>query len=276
MTWDARLNLRYQSQGDRTLAHFEHSGPLRILQSLYPEGTGVCHNVLIHPPGGLVGGDSLELNVRVAPHAHGLITTPGATRFYASEGEAAAQRTRLHLEPGARLEWLPLESLCYSGCIAHNQLRMELAPGAELLGWDVCALGLPQAGQPFERGQLLQELELPGVWLERGLIAAHDERLMNSPLGLAGQRCLGTLFFASGSALPTQRCEQGLALARQAIDIDPLSAWAGATQPHPQVMLVRVLAPMVEPAMALLRRIWSLWRTYFWQLPACAPRVWAM
>ena len=112
MTWTATLALDYTHQAGKTLAHFRHSGPLRILQSLYPEGDIICHNVIVHPPGGLVGGDTLELAFSAAPGAHGLITTPGATRFYRSTGEPALQNTTLTLEAGARMEWLPLEAIC--------------------------------------------------------------------------------------------------------------------------------------------------------------------
>jgi len=199
MTWNASLELDYTRHADKTVAHFRHSGPLRILQSLYPEGPGICHNVIVHPPGGLVGGDTLDLTFTAGTGAHGLITTPGATRFYRSTGERALQNTRLSLEAGARLEWLPLEAICYSGCLAENRLTMDLAPGAELIGWDVTAFGLPVANQPFERGQFCQHIELPGVWLERARIAAADARLLNSALGLAGQRCMASLFFAAGS-----------------------------------------------------------------------------
>ncbi|MCX7234381.1 MAG: urease accessory protein UreD, partial [Burkholderiales bacterium] len=86
MTWQAKLRLDYSLERQRTVARHAHEGPLRILQSLYPEGDAVCHNVLIHPPGGLVGGDTLALDIRVSSGAHGLITTPGATRFYRSLG----------------------------------------------------------------------------------------------------------------------------------------------------------------------------------------------
>src|SRR5215217_7236890 len=115
MPWHARLNLNYRVEAGRTVARFEHEGPLRILQSLYPEGDAVCHNVLVHPPGGLVGGDTLDLRIHVDAGAHGLVTTPGATRFYRSEGDAAAQHTQLRLEADSRLEWFPLEALYYSG-----------------------------------------------------------------------------------------------------------------------------------------------------------------
>ena len=115
MSWHAQLDLNYALEQGRSVARYRHEGPLRILQSLYPQGPSVCHNVLVHPPGGLVGGDTLDLSIRVGPNAHGLITTPGATRFYRSTGERAVQRTQIELEAGARLEWLPLEALCFSG-----------------------------------------------------------------------------------------------------------------------------------------------------------------
>ena len=258
MGWHARLSLDLRLEAGRSVARFEHEGPLRILQSLYPEGDAICHNVLIHPPGGLVGGDTLEIDVRAARGSHGLITTPGATRFYRSEGEAAVQRTRIALDEGARLEWLPLEAICYSACKAENHLRIECAPGAELIGWDISALGLPGANQPFASGSLLQHIELPGVWLERGRIDAADTRLLQSPLGLAGQRCMASLFFVAGSDLPRP--------ARAALDWRARSSPptrcgdGGRPAPGPRVVAVRVLAPLVEPALDLLKAMRNAWR----------------
>jgi urease accessory protein len=146
MSWLARLSLDYTQENGRSVARFSHQGPLRILQSLYPEGDATCHNVLVHPPSGLVGGDTLDMRVTVGQGAHGLVTTPGATRFYRSEAGLATQQVH------ARLEWLPLEALAYSGCDALNLARFELAPTAELMTWDLTALGLPNAQQPFVAG----------------------------------------------------------------------------------------------------------------------------
>jgi urease accessory protein len=275
MAWNATLSLDYSLQAGKTLAHFRHDGPLRILQSLHPEGDAVCHNVLVHPPGGLVGGDTLDISVTAATGSHGLITTPGATRFYKSAGETALQRTRLRLDSGARAEWLPMEALCYSGCIAENHLTLDLQPGAEMIGWDVTALGLPSAGKPFEQGSFCQHIELPGVWLERARLQAEDLLLMNSPLGLAGQRCIGTLFFASGSKLDRQRRQLALDLAREVIEAHALSSTAGATSPDAQVVVVRVLAPLVEPAMGLTKEVWKAWRRHFWDKAAPNPRIWS-
>jgi urease accessory protein len=276
MAWHARLSLDYAQEAGRTVARFEHDGPLRILQALYPEGDAVCHNVLVHPPSGLVGGDTLDISVRVRTGAHGLVTTPGATRFYRCDADAAIQRTRIALGEGSHFEWLPLEAICYSGCIAQNHLTLDLEPGAQAIGWDVAALGLPESGLPFERGSLLQHLEIPGHWLERGRIDALDARLMAGPLGLAGHRCMATLFLAHGSDMARAQRERTLDLARDIIAAHPLANTAGATAPGPRVVVVRVLAPLVEPALQLLKAVRSAWRTGLWGLPATQPRTWAL
>jgi urease accessory protein len=214
--------------------------------------------------------------VRVGAGAHGLVTTPGASRFYRSDGATATQQTRLRLEGGARFEWLPLETLCYSGCLAANRLDLSLAPGAELLAWDITALGLPASNQPFVAGHLLQHLALDDAWLERGRIDAGNARLMDGPLGLAGHRCLATLVLAAGDGLSRARRELALDSARAVLDRHSLVATAGATSPCGQVVVVRVLAPLVEPAMALLREVRAAWRQQLWQLAPTVPRLWAL
>jgi urease accessory protein len=275
MPWHAQLQIDYCLEAARTVARYQHTGPLRILKSLYPEGDAICHNVLVHPPGGLVGGDTLDIHVHAAADTHGLITTPGATRFYRSQGERAMQRSRITLEAGARFEWLPLENIAYSGCLAENRLQLNLAKGAELLGWDVTALGLPNAGLPFDAGRFSQHIEMPGIWLERGHIDATDLRLMNSPLGLAGHRCMASLFFAAGSPIERQRKQLVLDAARDIMAAHDLRATAGVTSPNPQVIVLRIVAPLVESAMDGLRQVWTAWRSLAWGKSASSPRIWS-
>ena len=283
MAWHARLALQYERQaarggadGARTVARFLHEGPLRILQSLYPEGDAICHNVLVHPPSGLVAGDRLDIGIDVAAGAHGVITTPGAGRFYRSEGDRATQHVQARLGEGARLEWLPMEAICYSGCNAENRLDLQLAPGAECIGWDVTALGLPTSNLPFVAGRLRQHLEVAGGWLERGTIQADDARLLDGPLGLAGQRCIATLFLATGSDLGHERREQALEIARAVLEGSPLRERAGATAPDSRTVVVRVLSDVVEPAMGLLKAVRNAWRPALWGLAANPPRTWAL
>ncbi len=276
MSWHAQLQLAYTRYGARTVARHLHSGPLRILQSLYPEGDAVCHNVLVHPPGGLVGGDTLDVQVRAAAGAHGLITTPGATRFYRSDEALALQRTHLALEDDARIEWLPLETICYSGCRAENRLTLELAPQAQAMGWDVTALGLPHADLPFVDGFVQQHVELPGVWLERGRVDASDALLLNGPAGLAGMRCWATMYLVCGQPMERAYKASALDAARAVIAAHALAATAGATSPNAQTVVVRVVAPQVEAVMGLLRQIRLAWRVQLWSMAASSPRIWAM
>lgn len=276
MGWQAKLSIDYSIEDGHCVARHVHDGPLRILKSLYPEGHKVCHNILVHPPSGLVGGDSLDIKLRLNDHAHALLTTPGATRFYHSDGLTASQRIHANLGPGARLEWLPLEALAYSGCYASNQVTFNLAADSQLMAWDVSALGLPHANQAFTNGQYQQHLEIEGVWLERGLIDANDHRLIYSPLGLNGHSCQGTLVFAQGSAMSDEQLQQVITLARKLCEQHALVLQAGVSSPDPSLVLVRVLSAQVEQAMDLLRRIWLLWRSELWQRPAVTPRIWAM
>jgi len=272
MAWHGHLHLHYTLADGRTVAHDRHHGPLRVLQRLYPEGPAVCHHVLVHPPGGIVGGDRLEIDARLGPGTHALLTTPGATRFYRSDGPLAEQRVSAHVAAGARLEWLPLETIAYPGCRAENRLCFELAPGAAMIGWDLLALGLPAAGEAFGRGELLQHLELPGAWLERGRVRGDDALLLDSPLGWGGRSVLGTLWFARGEALPAAERDRLLDDARAALDA--AGADAGATAPHDRLVVLRALAERVEPALQLLQAVRAAWRAAAWGLAAEPPRIW--
>lgn len=279
MGWAGRLALAWRSEpwhdgARRTVLHSRHEGPLRVLASLYPEAPSVCHNVLVHPPGGVVGGDTLAIDAELGAGAHALVTTPGATRFYRSRGDIAQQSAAVRLAAGARLEWLPLETIVHTGALAENRLGFALAAGAEMIGWDVLALGLPASGERFDAGSFTQQIELPGIWLERARLDAADRRLFDSPLGWAGQTVLATLWFAAGTALAEPRREALLGAAREAASSSPLAARAGASAPHAEAVVLRVLAPRVEPAMTLLTEVRARWRQLAWELTPCAPRVW--
>jgi urease accessory protein len=272
--WRGELTLNYTAREGRTVGQDRHSGPLRVLQPLYPEGPGICHHVLVHPPGGVVGGDELHIDVHLAPGTHALLTTPGATRFYRSEGALALQQTTLQVAEGARLEWLPLETIAHSGCLAHNRLRAELAPGAEMMGWDTLVLGLAAASQPFRAGWYGQHLEVPDVWLDKARIAADDHALLRGPLGWAGHTVLATLWFAAGEALAPSRREALLEAARETTTGHALAATAGCTAPQSRTVVLRALAHGVEPAMQLLAQVRAAWRQVAWGLAAQPPRIW--
>ncbi|HEY6353208.1 MAG TPA: urease accessory protein UreD [Burkholderiaceae bacterium] len=274
--WRARLDLAVRLDSEqRCVVHAAHEGPLRVLKTLHPEGRSIAHQVLVHPPGGIVGGDRLAITLQLQPRAHAVITTPGATRFYRSAGAAAVQHVRATLQEGARLEWLPLEAIAHSGCIAENHAQFELASDAEMIGWDVLALGLPASGEAFTAGRFTQHLALPGVWLERGVIDSADARLLQSPLGLAGRSTLLTLWFACGQPMATPRIDAMVDAARERMPgHDADAVVAGVTALQQRVIVLRALAHRVEPAMALAQAVRAAWRGVAWQLEPTAPRVW--
>jgi urease accessory protein len=278
--WPAHLRLRAERRGERSVPASGHEGPLRLLKTLHPEGPGVAHAVLVHPPGGLVGGDRLDIDVDVAAGAHLLVTNPAATRFYRSAGLEAAQCLRAHVAGGARLEWLPQETLAYDGCLALNRWHVRLDEGAALMAMEVLALGLAASAQPFTRGRFVQHLQIEGLWRERGVIDAADAALLDGPCGLAGHRVLGTLVLAEGSTIDPARMDAALEVARsevaavQNVQNAPF-VLAGATGLQQRVLAVRVLADETEPALRLLRRVWARWRQACWGLAASEPRIWA-
>ncbi|WP_298293031.1 urease accessory protein UreD [Thiomonas sp.] len=274
--WPSQLDIDLQRKDDRTVAHHQHTGGLRVLAAHYPEGPQRCHLTLVHPPGGLVGGDAIDLHLHAAPHTRALITTPGASRYYRSLGSPAVQRTRLHLQAGAQVEWLPLESIAYPGCLGENRLQFTLESGAQLLAWDLLALGLPASGAAFASGRFTQHLEWPQHWLERGGIDANDAALLRAPGGLAGHAAQATLLLAAGSPLPADQRAALLEAARALAAQQQSDVWVGATSPQQHLVLVRGVAARIEPLLQLWQDIRAAWRQTAWQLPACTPRIWHM
>jgi urease accessory protein len=230
--------------------------------------------VLVHPPGGLVGGDVLDIDVHVAEGAHALVTTPGATRFYKSNGKQAMQRTRLRLDPGARLEWLPLEAIAYNACDAVNQLEFDLAEDAQLLTWDVTALGLPLAAQPYESGRFEQHIEWPGRFLERGVVNAQDELLLNGDLGWPGIAAWQP-DLASSSAMARHQREALLEGTQELLAKAAPAVLSGVTAPNENMLVLRCASPVVEPVMMLWKTVWSFEKRTL-GLQGGTPRIWSM
>ena len=289
--WTGHLQLDYRLVDGRTVAHDRHDGPLRVLKALYPEGPHTCEHVLVHPPGGLVGGDELAVRLEMGAGTRVRLTTPGAARFYKSLGPAAVQRVSLRLSEGARLEWLPMETLAYDRCRAVNELRIELAAGAQMMGWDICCLGLPASGDAFSQGEVQQHLEIEGVWLERGRLQAEDRCLRESPLGLMGQPVVATMWCATGtpwaeeerqalqeSALQASSSVRAndVAASSDAVEGGAGVAAHGVTSPNAQVVVLRALAARVEPVFELFKAVRQAWHAALWSQDAVAPRLWRM
>lgn len=155
--WSATLDLEFAARGGRTvLARNRHQGPLRVQRPFYPETGGQAHVYVLHPPGGIVAGDSLAIDIDVAVGAHGLVTTPSAGRVYRSnaQGLLQTQQVTMTVAEGGFGEWLPQENIVFNGARAWNQTRIQLAPGARFIGWEITCLGRPASAQWFDQGSL--------------------------------------------------------------------------------------------------------------------------
>ena len=268
---NAQLSLAYELQDGRSvLTRREHYGPLLVQKPFYPEGDAVCHTILVHPPGGIVAGDRLRVNLIVAADAHALVTTPGATKWYRSEGAFADQHVKVKLADGARLEWLPQEAIVFNRAQARQTISVDLTGDACYLGWDILMLGRTAAQEKFSEGiyQQVWQVTRDGVplWLERGQLNGASS-LMAAPAGLAGCSVTATLI-AVGNAW-----NAALVGACRAI---PAGGDARvAVTALPQVLSVRYLGHRVEDAKRYLQSVWRELRPHYFGRMVQTPRIWS-
>jgi urease accessory protein len=269
--WAAELALRFAVRGERTeLVERRHVGPLRVQRPFHPEPSGACHVYVLHPPGGVVGGDQLALDVSVESGAHALLTTPAATKLYRSAGPRARVVQSLQVAGGARLEWLPHENIAFSAAHAALTTRVDLARGARFLGWEMLCLGRPASGEVFERGEVAQRIEiLVGgklAYCERGSYAAGSE-VLSAAWGLQGQPVTGT-FVAAGVDVSEHADELRAVLGVEAPGLAAVSCMGELT-------VVRYLGPSTEQARGCFVRAWEVLRPRVLGVPTSAPRIWA-
>lgn len=264
--WQASLGLGFANdQGATRLVERTHSGPLRVQKPLYPEGAAICHAIVVHPPGGVVGGDQLAIDVRAGPRAHAFITTPGAAKWYRANGKQSRQQVRIAAAAGAALEWMPQETIFFND--AHVMLDHEvvLEAGARYIGSEVLCFGRRASGESFASGTIRQRtsIRLAGklVWWEQGALAASGAG-MASPLVLDGASVCATLV-GVGPPLP----------ASLLADLRALDPRLALTQLKP-VVVARYLGDDSEAARRAITRVWQTLRPHLLGCEAPLPRIW--
>jgi urease accessory protein len=249
----------------RTVLRTSHSGPLRLQKPLYPEGGGICHAIIVHPPGGIASGDALHVDVRVANAAHALATTPGATKWYRKGDAGAAHQTvKCEIAAGGVLEWLPQEAIAYEHCDAHAFMQFDLERGALCAGWDMWVLGRKAFGEVFESGRVLNRLRIcvdgVPVLLEQSLMQAHTIRTVAA---LGQHHCCG-VFWVYGAQVGEAQLE---ALRTAHPDL-------AFTCPQENLLLARGISSEPEGLMHALRQCWLATRPMLLGTPAQMPRIW--
>jgi len=270
--WRAELALAFDSTPIGTrLASRTHTGPLVVQRPLYPEGAGVCHAIIIHPPGGIAGGDSLELDVTATAHAHALLTTPGASKLYKSSGRRASQRVRVCASDRACVEWLPQESIVFDEADALLALDLEVKDDASLIAWEIATLGREAMGERFDVGCLRTRVTVRQddriVLYETGEVTGASAWL-DSPIGWRGARACGT-FIIAGRAI-----DDALLQASRA-SLAPWEGVAAVSRVTPTLLVARYLGASAADARAAFVALWTRVRPAVAGRAATPPRIWA-
>jgi urease accessory protein len=265
--WHASLHLRFVvDSGTTRLAGRNHSGPLRVQKALYPEGPGVCHAIVVHPPGGVAGGDQLAIAVDAGAGSHAFLTTPGAAKWYRSSGATARQTVRIEAGEGSAVEWLPQETIVFDQARVEMVHEVDLAAGASYIGSEILCFGRTASGERFERGSLRQHTSIRRggrlLWWEQGVLAGGGPA-MDSALGLAGSSVCATLV-GVGRPAPVSL----LAALRSG---DP----ALAVSQVKSVFVARYLCDDSETARHAITRVWQALRPHLLGRSAAVPRIWA-
>ncbi|MFK7913066.1 MAG: urease accessory protein UreD [Pseudomonadales bacterium] len=268
--WPAAIHLAFRHDGTTTRLHRGGGyGPLYVQKPFYPE-PDVCHTYLLHPPGGVVGGDELLSQVQVEPGAHGLLTTPAATKYLRSRGPCSQVRQHLQVADGASLEYLPQETIVFNAARATTATRIELTGSARVVAWEVVALGRPAIDEPLQQGEFSQQFQIhrwcsqrqcqvPLVIDQQRWVGSGTE--LQAAWGLQTQPVLGTLF-----ACPVDW--EMLTMLRKRLAGDLAMTLING------VLVARALGPDTESVSEQLRKLWQALRPLLLQRPAVAPNIW--
>jgi urease accessory protein len=268
--WLARLDLEYAVVDARTgLTRRSHSGPLVVQKPLYPEGPEVCHTLILHPPGGIAGGDTLAVGVTLKAGANVLITMPGATKWYRTQDAAASQRLEVSVDAGAVLEWLPPETIVFNNAVARMQTAIDVAAGGCYLGWEILCLGRTASGEAFDAGDIRQttEISVAGelVWSERGHLEG-GSRLLSSSAGLGGAPVSAIMLVAGKSAGPE--------LVAQCREVKLDGAARSGITAMSNLFIARYTGQSGEQAREYFVALWRLLRPFYAGREAITPRIW--
>ena len=270
--WAARLDLHFALREGRTkLSHVEHYGPLRVQRPFYPEENGTAHVYILHPPGGVVGGDLLETRVEAGERSRALLTTPAATKLYRSSGAPCGVHQSMTVCDGGIVEWLPQETIVFSGARAQLSTIVHLEETAEFIGWESICLGRPASGDEFESGCVTQRCE---IWrgdeplLVERLVVEADGELRGAPWGLDGNCVVSTMWVTTTDSGLVDSVREVLS------SLSPNAGRFACTAPH-GLISVRYVGPSVPECTAGFVRVWEKLRPVLSGRVAGAPRIWS-
>lgn len=271
--WQAILELEYGLRGTKTrLLKKRQQGPLALQKAFYPEGD-TCHNYLLHPPGGVVGGDTLDITVGMQPGSHTLITTPGANKFYRSKNSRkAVVKQSITVADGAIMEWLPQQNIFFPGAYASLENQIDIAKGGRYAGWEMHCFGRPANKEVFSYGEVSSQtkISIDGELRLVERLTTVGTTTLDAPTGLRGLPMQGSFIAAPCEPIHLEVLER--MLQRESEHGYPLPL--GITLVD-DVLVVRALGVQTEPMLAVFTRLWCEMRQLWLGSAPCVPRIWA-
>lgn len=306
--WHSALSLGFDSAFTKTrLVKRQHQGALQVQRALYPEPAiknpahqaGICHAIILYPPAGIAAGDKLKIDIELAHDSHAVLTTPGAGKWYGKEldkSEAqdlnkvrkidntvadtnfASQYVKAEVEEGARLEWLPQESIVFNHANMQARAQFDLANSSSLLTWDIVVFGRQSYHETFAAGQYRNELTIRRdgklIVFENSNQAA-GSRWFTSPLAMAGQHVVGTFWAVPAidtlAADSKTKLTQTIATLREQIATQKLPVVCTQTE---QAICIRYLGEDVQACFSAFSTLRHVLRQEWWQLTEHKPRIW--
>jgi urease accessory protein len=271
LPWEGKLELIFTKERDQTqLSHNYSLAPFKVQRPFYPEGSQICHTVIIHTAGGVTGGDRLLGNLQLHPQTHALITTAAAAKIYRSSGEIAQQIIKIKLEESSCLEWFPQETIIFNQAIYQQELHVDLALGSIWIGWDILRFGRTARGEQFLEGNFASAIEIwqQGIplWIERQYLTGGE--MLKSLQGLAGDSVIGT-FTLVGKIIDLEMITQ----LRCLWTLPATSGKIGVTRLSLGV-ICRYQGHSVQDCRRWFMAVWHLLRLFYLGCSAHYPRVW--
>lgn len=271
---DAQLSLEFENDlGKTRLSRRDHFGQLYVQKPFYPEGPEVCHIVLVHPPGGVVGGDWLEITQHVGAASMVQTTTPGAAKWYKANGHTSHQKIILDVEAGGTLEWLPQETIFFDQAQVELDHTVTLARDSTYIGCEILCFGRTAYGESFNKGLIRQRMNIRRnnklIWHEQ-LQLAGGSQAMKSQLILAEKTVCATLIAVSDTECSNQLVNT---LREDAGKIAAGIGQLGISQTK-SVLIARYLGDSSEIARNIMMNIWGGLRPALIGRKAEVPRMW--
>ncbi|NJR39836.1 MAG: urease accessory protein UreD [Leptolyngbyaceae cyanobacterium CSU_1_4] len=274
--WQGNLQLEFEHRnGETILSRSLMQAPLKIQRSFYSEGKGVCHGVMLHTAGGIVGGDRLSSQILLHPNAQVCLTTAAATKVYGSDQESN-QAIHVQVAENAGLEWLPQETILFDGARYRQSVRVDLEAGATWLGWDMTRLGRSARGERFLSGEWRSHLEVwqagQLLWVDPQWLLGGSEMLLSAH-GLSGCAVVGSFGFVGREV-----SAEFVAAVRSLLSFEENSrelpaAEMGATRLM-NGFLCRYRGHSTTEARQRFIQVWDLLRKHYLGRSPCLPRVW--